>query len=176
MPNPPAALPDALRRVLDTSFVIRVSHRGRRTGNARVLETTYVWDGRAHVYLSGYPGRRDWVANMAADPDVTVHTVEGYPWFDVPATARLIRDRDERTGHVLDFVAHWAYHAHAGGAPLRWALHAVRLNRAIGLPWWGPFYLVRRVLDRMPCVELALVGEPTERRIPPPPPTGRHRT
>ena len=172
-PSSPA-LPDELRRALGKSFVVRVSHRGRRTGLPRVLETTYVWDGGVRVYLSGYPGRRDWVANMAADPNVTLHTVESRPGYDVPARARVLRGRDERTGHVLDFIERWAGRG-AGGWPLRLALRAVHLNRAMRLPWWGPFYLVRRLLDAMPCVELEFTGEPVVRRGPPPAPTGVRR-
>ena len=171
----PPRLPDDLRVILQASFFIRVSHRGRRTGAARVLETTYVWDGVDRIYLSGYPGRRDWVANMYADPDVTVHTVEGRGWYDIPARARVLRRREERMGHVLDFIARWAARGRGPGVLLRLGLGAVRLNRALHLPWWGPFYLVRRVLDRMPCVELVLVGEPTAHPEPPPAPTGRHR-
>ena len=171
----PPHLPDDLRHILQASFFIRVSHRGRRTGAARVLETTYVWDGVDRIYLSGYPGRRDWVANMHADPDVTVHTVEGARWYDIPARARVVRRRGERMEHVLDFIARWAGRGRGPGAVLRLALGAVRLNHALHLPWWGPFYLARRVLDRMPCVELVLVGAPTPRRGPPPEPTGRYR-
>ena len=198
VPTPPPSLPDALRRILGESFVVRVSHRGRRTGIPRVLETTYRWDGGTRVYLSGYPGRRDWVANMAANPDVTLHTVESHPHYDIPARARVLRastrrrggterprgmggghrrtegGRDERMDHVLAFVERWAARG-AGGPPLRLALRAIRLNRALRLPWWGPFYLVRRVLDAMPCVEIEMVGEPTVRPDPPPEPTGARR-
>ena len=180
MPTPSPALPDALRRALRESFVVRVSHRGRRTGIRRVLETTFTWDGGLRVYLSGYPGRRDWVANMAADPHVTLHTVEAHPRYDVPARARVLNRgtegaRDERTDHILAFVQRWANRG-AGGLPLRLALRAVRLNRALRLPWWGPFYLARRVLDAMPCVELEIVGQPVVRRDPPPAPTSARRT
>ena len=55
------------------------------------------------------------------------------------------------------------------------ALRAFRLNRALRLPWWGPFSLGRRVLDAMPCVEIEMVGEPTVRPDPPPEPTGARR-
>ena len=175
MPAPPPNLPDALRRTLRESFVVRVSHRGRRTGIPRVLETTYVWDGALRVYLSGYPGRRDWVANMAADPSVTLYTIEGQPRYQVPVMARVLRGRDERMPHVLAFVERWASRG-AGGWPLRLVLRAVRLNWALRLPWWGPFYPVRRLLDAMPCVELEIVGEPVVRREPPPLPTGARRT
>ena len=162
---------DALRRLLDASFVIRVSHLGRRSGLPRVLETTFSWDGADKIQLSGYPGKRDWVANMGANPGVTVYTVEGAPWLAVPARARVIRSREERTPRLIAYVQRWLRLPRGQRAVIRWALRAVRLNRALGLPWWGPFYCVRRIFDAMPCVELTLEGPPVRRSAPPPPPT-----
>ncbi len=161
-------LPDDLRRTLETSFVLRTTMVRRRSGTERTVETTYTWDGHGRVYLSGYPGRRDWVANMAANPAVTVSTVEGERCYEIPATARVLRDRDERVPHLLAFIERWVERP---GFPRRrfgFLLAAVRLNRRLRLPWWGPFYPVRRVLDRMPCVELTFAGAPRERPEGPP--------
>lgn len=162
---------DTFRRVLDASFVIRVTHRGRRSGLPRVLETTYYWDGAGKIYLSGYPGKRDWVANMGADPDVTVYTVEGGWRFAAPATARVVRSRDERVPYIMAYVRHWLRLGGGQRRLVRWALTAARMNRALRLPWWGPFYCIRRVLDAMPCVELTLAGNPVPMDAPPPEPT-----
>ena len=158
-----SALPDELQAILAESFFIRTSTRGRRSGRPYTFETTYVWDGALTVYLSGYPGRRDWVANIGADPHVTLHTVEGGIWFDIPASARVLLGRDERLPHLLAFIERWAVRGVAPRPLFRLALGAIRLNRALGLPWWGPFYLVRRILDRMPCVEVRMSGPPTRR-------------
>ena len=165
------AIDGAFHRALSTSFAIRVTHRGRRSGLPRVLETTYYWDGAERIYLSGYPGRRDWVANMGADPDVTVFTVERGQWFAAPATARVLRSRRERTPYVMAYVRHWLRLGGGQRGLIRWALAAVRVNRALRLPWWGPFYCVRRVFDAMPCVELTLTGAPVPLDAPPPEPT-----
>ena len=73
---------DALRRILDASFVIRVSHVGRKSGRPRVLETTYYWDRGNKIYLSGYPGRRDWVANMSANPTLTLSGRNVFRWVN----------------------------------------------------------------------------------------------
>lgn len=164
-------LEDDLRRILDASFAVRVSHTGRRTGALRVLETTYSWDGRGRIVLSGYPGKRDWVANMAADPNVVVYTVEGRPWLEAPARARVVRSRTERLPYILGYVERWSNLPGNRRAVIEWVLRAVRLNRALHLPWWGPFYCVRRIFDRMPCVELTLTGPPRLRSAPPPRPT-----
>ena len=165
------AVDDTFRRVLDASFVIRVTHRGRRSGLPRVLESTYCWDRVGKIYLSGYPGRRDWVANMAADPDVTVYTVEGGWWFAAPAIARVVRSREERLPYITEYVRHWLRLGGGQRRLIRWALAAVRVNRALHLPWWGPFYCVRRTFDAMPCVELTLTGPPIALDSPPPEPT-----
>ena len=165
---------DAFHRALNTSFVIRVTHKGRRSGLPRVLETTYYWDGTGRIYLSGYPGRRDWVANMGADPNVTVFTVERGQWFAAPATARVLRSRQERTPYVMAYVRHWLRLGGGQRGVIRWVLAAVRANRALRLPWWGPFYCIRRVFDSMPCVELTLSGAPVPLYAPPPEPTLPH--
>lgn len=164
-------LDDGLRRALASSFVVRVTHTGRRSGAPRVLETTYYWDGGDKVYLSGYPGRRDWVANMGAGADLTLYTVEGRPWLEVPVRARVVRDRRERSAHIMRYVERWTSLPGSERRMLLWVIRAARANRALRLPWWGPFYCVRRVLDRMPCVELTMTGPPSARSEPPPSPT-----
>ena len=161
----------AFREALRASFVIRVAHRGRRSGLPRVLETTYRWDDAGKIYLSGYPGKRDWVANMGANPDVAVYTVERGQWFVAPATARVVRSRAERTPYIMAYVRHWLRLPGAERRLIRWALAAASVNRALRLPWWGPFYCVRRVFDAMPCVELTLTGPASASSEPPPAPT-----
>ena len=161
-------LPPDLQQILRSSFALRVTHRGRRSNQARVLETTYYWDGHQQIFLSGYPGKRDWVANMAKNPDVTVYTVEGFPWYQMEARARVLRESTERTPQILRYIQRWTRHAGGGRTLIRWVLQAIRLNRSLHLPWWGPFYPVKRLFDRMPCVELTLINEPRVRRSPPP--------
>ena len=165
-------LNDELRTVLAGSFFIRTTMTRRRSNTPRTLETTYVWDGAERIYLSGYPGKRDWVANMAARPEVTVHTVEvleGGRWYDIPATARVLRNRQERLPHLFAFLDHWITRPGFPRRPFQLGLGLVRCNRRLHLPWWGPFYLARRIFDRMPCVELTFTGEPVARPDGPPP-------
>ena len=159
-PAPLADIPEELHRILDFSFVLRTTMTRRRSGGTRTVETTYTWDGDRSVYLSGYPGSRDWVANMAANSSVTVTTVEGERNYVIAATARVLRDRDERVGHLLAFIDRWVERPGFPRKRFRFLLGAIRLNRRLRLPWWGPFYPVRRILDRMPCVELRFIGEP----------------
>ena len=157
-----------LREILCNSFFIRTTMIRRRSGTARTVETTFVWDGSDRIVLSGYPGKRDWVANMAANPQVTVHTVEGDVLYDIPGAARVLRNRDERVPHLLRFIEHWVRRPGYARWQINVLLSAIRLNRWLRLPWWGPFIMARRILDRMPCVEIQFVGEPRLRRGSPP--------
>ena len=104
MTNLPHTLPDILR----DSFRIRTTMTRRRSGGERTVETTYYWNGADQVVLSGYPGRRDWVANIAANPVVTLHTVEFEPWFEIPGRARVIWKTNDRLPHIFNFIGRWA--------------------------------------------------------------------
>ena len=163
-------LTEDLRRVLAASFAIRTTFR-RKDGTPRTLETTFGWSGGPFVVLSGFPGPRDWVASLARSPDVVLHTVEGAPGFDIPARARVLRDRDERTPHLLTFVERWSGRPGFPVLGFRFLLGAVKLNRRARLPWWGPFWFARRIFDAMPCVLVEFTGEPRRRSAPPPPVT-----
>lgn len=162
--------PDALRDDLRESFLLRTTLR-RKDGSLRTLETTFGWDGEREVVLSGFPGRRDWVASLARSPDVVVHTVERVPGWDVRGRARVLRDRDERLPYLFAFVERWSERPGFPRRRFAFLLGAVHANRRMGLPWWGPFYLARRIFDAMPCVVIELIGEPMRRDGPAPPVT-----
>jgi hypothetical protein len=136
----------------------------RKSGGSRTIETTYTWDeaedGAIRVYLSGYPGPRDWVANMGANPAVVVTTVEGEHNYVISAKARVLKERNDRIDHLLAFIDRWVERPDFPRKRFRFVLASIRLNRRLRLPWWGPFYVVRRILDQMPCVELLFTGEP----------------
>ena len=62
-----SSLPAQLEKILSDSFYIRTTLT-RKNGTPRTIETTYVWiqeNGVNKIILSGYPGKRDWVASMA---------------------------------------------------------------------------------------------------------------
>lgn len=64
----------------------------------------FSFDGR--LYISGMPGPRAWLANVAADPRLTVH-LKGDVVADLPGRARVIRDRDERRALLRRITRHW---------------------------------------------------------------------
>lgn len=165
-------IPQDLEHALLHHFFIRFTTTGRHSRLSRTTETTFVW--RRHtkvpdtIFISGYPGKRDWLANAKASTTVTFHTVEEGIYYDIPTSPRVIVDRSERTEYLLAFLDRWANHPASGLRLFRWLVGAIRFNQRLRLPWWGPFYIVRRVMDRMPCLELTVTGPPTLRTTPPP--------
>lgn len=84
------AVTDALSR----GGVIDITTTGRRSGRPRRIEIVFFsFEGR--LYISGLPGRRGWLANLAADPRLTLHLKRGVQ-ADLPAHARIITDEAER--------------------------------------------------------------------------------
>ncbi|HEU5013814.1 MAG TPA: nitroreductase/quinone reductase family protein [Roseiflexaceae bacterium] len=84
----------AITRALETGRTIDITTIGRESGQPRRIE---IWfhtiDG--HMYITGTPGRRDWYANMLANPAFTFHLKEGVT-ADLPAHARPITDPAEK--------------------------------------------------------------------------------
>lgn len=81
-------------RALERGLTCDITTTGRRSGQPRRLEIWYfVVDRR--VYLTGTPGPRDWLANLQADPRMTLHVKEGAQ-ADLPARAEIIADPAER--------------------------------------------------------------------------------
>jgi len=84
--------------------VIDITTTGRRSAEPRRIEIVYhVIEGR--LYLSGQPrpNRRSWLANLDADPNLTLHLRQPSE-RDVRARARVIDEEAERR-RVLGPVA-----------------------------------------------------------------------
>ena len=85
---------DRIRQALESDRTIDITTLGRRSGEPHRIEIWfYRYDGR--VFLSGSPGRRDWYANLLANPEFTFH-LKGSVQADLPARARPISDEAER--------------------------------------------------------------------------------
>ena len=84
----------AIREALGKDRTIDITTIGRRSGLPRRIET---WFYRVDdsVYLTGSPGRRDWYANLLANPDFTFHLKQSVA-ADLPARATPITDPTER--------------------------------------------------------------------------------
>ena len=80
---------------------------GRKSGRPRKLEiVAHNIDGR--IYISGIPSprRRSWLANLDANPKMTLH-LKGRVRADLPATARVIEGEAERREILPHIARNW---------------------------------------------------------------------
>ena len=93
---------------LDRGGVIDITTTGRRSGEPRRIEIVFHnVDGR--IVISGMPMRdrtRAWIHNVEADPRLTVHLKQGVT-ADLPATARIVTDEDERRALFVHVARNW---------------------------------------------------------------------
>jgi hypothetical protein len=73
---------------------VDITTTGRRSGRPRRIETWF-YRVEGTVYLSGSPGRRDWAANLEAEPSFTFHLKNGVV-ADLPARAEPVVEEAER--------------------------------------------------------------------------------
>ena len=111
---------DLISTALERGGIIDITTTGRQSGRPRRIEIVFFnFDGR--VYISGMPGRRAWIANLAADPRLTFHLKQGIQ-ADLPATARIITAESERRRIIERVCATWnrmdRVEAFVAGAPL----------------------------------------------------------
>jgi len=96
---------ERVARALSRGHTIDITTTGRKTGQARRIETVFHnIDGR--VVLSGLPGKRSWYANLLATPRFTFH-LKGAVKADLPATARAIVEPVERREVMARVAQNW---------------------------------------------------------------------
>ena len=81
-------------QALANDRTIDITTTGRSSGLPRRIETWFYRVGD-QIYLTGSPGRRDWYANLLANPDFTFHLKQSVA-ADLPARAAPITDPEER--------------------------------------------------------------------------------
>ena len=79
---------------LKSDKTIDITTIGRKSGQPRRIE---IWFHNVDdkLYITGQPGKRDWFANLLANPDFTFH-LKGSVHADIPATARNVVDVEQR--------------------------------------------------------------------------------
>ena len=96
---------ERISRALSRGHTIDITTIGRQSGQPRRIELVFHnIDG--HVVISGLPGRRDWYANLLANPRMTFH-LKGAVKADLPATARPIVEPEERRATMQRVAANW---------------------------------------------------------------------
>jgi deazaflavin-dependent oxidoreductase (nitroreductase family) len=85
---------EQIQQALEQDRTIDITTIGSKTGLPRRIE---IWfhnlEGR--LYITGTPGRRDWYANLVANPKFTFHLKESMQ-VDFPAQATPITDEAQR--------------------------------------------------------------------------------
>ena len=95
----------AIERALTTDSLIDMTTTGRKTGNPHRIEIAFHnFDGV--YYISGSPGKRDWYANLVANPQFTFHLKKSTQ-ADIPAKAIPITDEAARRQVLSKVVARW---------------------------------------------------------------------
>ncbi|HEX9258908.1 MAG TPA: nitroreductase/quinone reductase family protein [Acidimicrobiales bacterium] len=96
---------DAVRHALENDLTVDITTTGRRSGEPRRIE---IWmlgiDGR--LFITGTVGQRDWLANLRADPHLTVHLKQRVK-ADVPCVAREVTDEATRRMVLEHIAADW---------------------------------------------------------------------
>jgi deazaflavin-dependent oxidoreductase (nitroreductase family) len=84
-----------IRDALQRGGIVDITTTGRSSGRPRRIEIYFhAFDGA--YYITGRPGfKRDWLANITANPSFTLHLKDG-PVADVAATGTPIGDPARR--------------------------------------------------------------------------------
>jgi deazaflavin-dependent oxidoreductase (nitroreductase family) len=99
---------DSIRAALFRSQVIDLTTTGRRTGRRRRIEI-FLHETDGLLFITGMPRAdrtRDWIYNVAADPRVVVHLKQSVV-ADIPATARVITDPEQRQPLIEVAARRW---------------------------------------------------------------------
>jgi deazaflavin-dependent oxidoreductase (nitroreductase family) len=99
---------DPIAAALSRGGTIDITTNGRRSGQPRRIEIVFHRiDGR--IWISGIPSRRKraWLANLEADPRLTFHLKGPVAVADLPATARVVTDPEERRPILARVAQAW---------------------------------------------------------------------
>lgn len=94
-----------IERALQTDSLIDMTTIGKQTGQPRRIEIAF-HNFEGVLYITGLPGKRDWYANLLANPRFTFHLKQSAQ-ADLPATATPIDDPAERRRVLARVVQKW---------------------------------------------------------------------
>jgi deazaflavin-dependent oxidoreductase (nitroreductase family) len=94
-----------LRRALAEDPTVDITTIGRRSGQPRRIE---IWMMAVddQFFITGTPGRRDWLANLRADPRIVVHRTRGEE-LDLDGRASEVTDEPTRRRVIEHLAASW---------------------------------------------------------------------
>src|SRR5262245_3019301 len=92
-------------RALTTDNLVDITTVGKQTGKPHKIEIAF-HNFNGVLYITGLPGKRDWYANLLAQPRFTFHLKQGTQ-ADIPAKATPITDEAARRQVLSRVVAKW---------------------------------------------------------------------
>ena len=94
-----------VQNALDHDLTIDITTIGRKSGSPRKTE---IWFHRYEdrYFITGSPGRRNWLANLRAHPEFTFHLKESAT-ADLRAWAREVTDPSEKRQMLLGSESIW---------------------------------------------------------------------
>jgi deazaflavin-dependent oxidoreductase (nitroreductase family) len=85
---------EATKRALETDRLIDITTTGRRTGQPHRIEIGFHFKDE-ELFITGTPGPRGWLANLAANSRFTIHLKQSLQ-VDLPAVATLVSSEARR--------------------------------------------------------------------------------
>ena len=96
---------ELVRAELADDPTLDITTTGRHTGVPRRIEI-WIVDVDGRFFITGTPGRRDWMANLSTDPNLVVH-LERHAHLDLPARATPVNDPATRRAVLGHANAAW---------------------------------------------------------------------
>jgi deazaflavin-dependent oxidoreductase (nitroreductase family) len=90
---------------LKTDTLIDMTTVGRKTGQQTRIEIAF-HNLDDTLYITGFPGKRDWYANLLVNPQFIFHLKQSVQ-TDIPARATPITDEATRRQVLARVVAKW---------------------------------------------------------------------
>jgi deazaflavin-dependent oxidoreductase (nitroreductase family) len=96
---------DLVRDELSDDPTVDITTTGRRSGLPRRIEI-WMLDVEGRFFVTGTPGRRDWMANLSADPTLVVH-LKRHAHVDLAAHTTPVDDPATRRAVLEHLSATW---------------------------------------------------------------------
>ncbi len=96
---------EEIERALQTDSLVDITTTGKKTGKPHKIEIAFHYLDQ-DIYISGMPGKRDWYANLVANPEFTFHLKQSIQ-ADIPARATSVLDEAQRRKILARIVQKW---------------------------------------------------------------------